>query len=227
MRSTLTEDKGRGHYSLLLPNFIEAMLRIAIVTFQRKGFKAEPLSVTLENFLKTVVKHDCASLEGFIFADQLHCSDLQNIFDYYQPKLLELYDKLKISEWGAFESTHYSCFGKISFNGIIPPYLSSLLLEFFTFLRKNYMLDMGIAATQDKRRDLTRTLIRSNSRSNTLPSQKSFGCFGRKIFGDAIDFTGRTTEFGITTVKAMELLLACLQVVFNADIVRYIKNIGQ
>ena len=101
----------------MLPNFIEALLRISVIVAQKRDHRVQPLSVTFDNFVISVVKRDCATLEGFALKDQIQVPEVQEVLDHYKPKLMELYDKMKIAEWSSFDITHYSSFGRLTFKG--------------------------------------------------------------------------------------------------------------
>lgn len=84
---------------------------------KRKELKAEPLSVTFDNFVKSTMRHGCARLEGFVLTEETQDPKAQEVLLHYEQKLLELYDKLKIAEWSHLETSHYFSFGRISLNG--------------------------------------------------------------------------------------------------------------
>jgi len=118
VKNLITDKVTRDHYQLMLPNFIEAIIRIAVAVYQKKGLQREPLSVVIDNYIRTTMRNDCITMEGQVLLDQTKCNEVQEILNYYREKLNELYDKIKIPDWKPMDNEHYESFGKISLLGI-------------------------------------------------------------------------------------------------------------
>ena len=128
INSLMTEKGTMNCYQLDMSNFIESIIRISYVIFKEKGLNPEPLSVIFDSYLRTTMKYNCSIIEGFVLVDELEAIEVQEVMDYYEDKLFELYNKLKITAWSPLEYSHYLSFDKISFNGLL--FLYNRILQF-------------------------------------------------------------------------------------------------
>jgi len=116
IKELMTETETRDYYQLALTNFIESVIRIAYLLSRSKGLKAEPLSVIFDTYVK-ITMINCCVIEGFALAEEAEDIEVQEIMDYYEDKLFELYEKLKIIAWSPLDYSNYFTFDKISYSG--------------------------------------------------------------------------------------------------------------
>ena len=94
-------------------------------------------------------------------------------------------------------------------------------LEYFDFLRKNYILNLSSFTFQPYENiGATRTLYRmdKNISLRTTVSQsetwESHLCFGKLVFGNALRSSVRESDFRLIALDALGIFLSCLEVIY-------------
>ena len=113
MKSELI-DGNRNHY-LTFPGFVEALMRISKFLNTNEKY----LSHGFEKLINNIPRQNLVNMEGAILLSELDNKKVEEILNYYNSELYELYNKSMISDWSNLLSSQYSSYGKISLNGFI------------------------------------------------------------------------------------------------------------